>query len=304
MASGDIPDIIQCETETMEAQLLESGILLPINEYCDKYPNIEKAHMEEIWDLMEYNDGNIYSIGVSTQNPLYCTSYRKDWLDKFGLEVPQTIDEYYEFAKKVALEDPDGNGKNDTFAFGGYKVIDTSQFDHIFSAYGSLPNYWMEKSGKIVNGSIQPEMKAALTMLNKMYTEGIIDPEFVTDDSPRWQQKVKSATYGAGVTKIHMFDINNWNNYYGTFKQACPDGELVYGPILQGASDHPTGIRRDSERGWLRTFIHKNSENVDAVLRLLNYLMSEEGNRFARYGNEGEHYKVGRRKNCTSAERR
>ena len=32
LASGDRPDIIQCETETMESQLLSSGILLPINE--------------------------------------------------------------------------------------------------------------------------------------------------------------------------------------------------------------------------------------------------------------------------------
>lgn len=291
MASGDIPDIIQCETDTMEAQLLESGILLPISKYWDKYPNIKNARSEEIWDLMKYNDGNVYSIGIQNPNPLHCTSYRKDWLDKFGMEVPETIDEYYEFAKKAALEDPDGNGKKDTFAFGSHKVIDVGQFDHIFGAYGALPNFWMEKEGKIVNGSIQPEMKEALTMLNNMYKDGIIDPEFVTDDSKRWQQKIKSGTYGAGVTKIHIFDVNNWNNYYGTFKQACPDGELVYGPILQGASENPVGVRRSSERGWLRTFVYKDSKNVDAALRLLDYLMSEEGNRFVQYGNEGEHYK-------------
>lgn len=291
LASGDIPDIIQCETETMEAQLLDSGILLPINEYWDKYPNIKNARTEEIWDLMEYSDGKVYSIGIQNPNPLNITSYRKDWLDKFGMEIPQTIDEYYEFAKKIALEDPDENGQKDTFALGGHKVIDATQFDHIFGAYGALPNYWMEKNGRIVNGSVQPEMKEALTMLNNMYKEGIIDPEFVTDDSKRWQQKVKSGVYGAGVTKIHIFDVNNWNNYYGTFKQACPDGALVYGPVLQGANDNPIGIRRNSERGWLRTFIYKDSEHVDAALRLLDYLMSEEGNRFVQYGYEGEHYK-------------
>ena len=31
LASGERPDIIQCETETMESQLLSSGILLPLN---------------------------------------------------------------------------------------------------------------------------------------------------------------------------------------------------------------------------------------------------------------------------------
>ena len=46
-----------------------------------------------------------------------------------------------------------------------------------------------------------------------------------------------------------------------------------------------------SGRGWLRTFISKDSENIDAALRVLDYLASEEGNHFAQYGKEGEHYK-------------
>ena len=211
LASGDRPDIIQCETETMESQLLSAGILLPINEYWDNYPNIKNGRDEATWDLMRYTDGNIYSIGIKNPNPLSIIAYRQDWLDKLGLEVPTTLDEYYKVATAVAKEDPDGNGVDDTFAFGGYQNVDTSWFDHIFGAYGALPNYWMLQDGHLVNGSIQPGMKDALVFLNKMYTDGLIDPEFVTDDPKRWQQKVKSGVFGAGVTKIHIFDQNNFH---------------------------------------------------------------------------------------------
>ncbi len=290
LASGDIPDIIQCETETMESQLLDSGILLPLNEHWGNYPNIEASRTPEVWDLMRYTDGNIYSIGISTHNPLAITAYRQDWLDMYDMEVPTTLDEYYEYAKAISLQDPDGNGVDDTFAMGNYKVIDNAWFDHIFGAFGALPNYWMEKDGNIVNGSIDPAMKEALIYLNKMYEEGLIDPEFVTDDAKRWQTKVKAGTYGAGVTKIHIFDENNWSNYYDPFKAAYPDGEMVVGGVLEGGSENPVGIRRASDRGWLRTFIYEGSEEVDGALRLLNYLTSEEGNRFAQYGVEGEHY--------------
>lgn len=291
LASGERPDIIQCETETMESQLLASGILLPLNEYWDNYPNIKNGRDDETWELMRYHDGNIYSIGIKNPNPLSIIAYRKDWLDKFGLEVPTTLDEYYEVAKAVAKQDPDGNGADDTFAFGGYQNVDTTWFDHIFGAYGALPNYWMLKDGHIENGSIQPAMKDALIYLNKMYQDGLIDPEFVTDDAKRWQQKVKSGTYGAGVTKIHIFDHNNWSNYYEPFIKAYPEGEHVYGPVLQGGSENPVGIRMASERGWLRTFVSRDSKNIDACLRLIDYLMSEEGNRFAQYGVQDEHYK-------------
>ena len=291
LASGDRPDIIQCETETMESQLLSAGILLPINEYWDNYPNIKNGRDEATWDLMRYTDGNIYSIGIKNPNPLSIIAYRQDWLDKLGLEVPTTLDEYYKVATAVAKEDPDGNGVDDTFAFGGYQNVDTTWFDHIFGAYGALPNYWMLQDGHLVNGSIQPGMKDALVFLNKMYTDGLIDPEFVTDDPKRWQQKVKSGVFGAGVTKIHIFDQNNWSNYYEPFIQAYPEGKHVYGPVLKGGCENPVGIRMASERGWLRTFISKDSKNIDACLRLIDYLMSEEGNRFAQYGVEGEHYK-------------
>ena len=291
LASGDRPDIIQCETETMESQLLSAGILLPINEYWDNYPNIKNGRDEATWDLMRYTDGNIYSIGINNPNPLSIIAYRQDWLDKLGLEVPTTLDEYYKVATAVAKEDPDGNGVDDTFAFGGYQNVDTTWFDHIFGAYGALPNYWMLQDGHLVNGSIQPGMKDALVFLNKMYADGLIDPEFVTDDPKRWQQKVKSGVFGAGVTKIHIFDQNNWSNYYEPFIQAYPEGKHVYGPVLKGGCENPVGIRMASERGWLRTFISKDSKNIDACLRLIDYLMSEEGNRFAQYGVEGEHYK-------------
>lgn len=291
LASGERPDIIQCETDTMEGQLLSSGILLPINKYWDKYPNIKAARDEETWNLMRYTDGNIYSIGIKTQNPLAIIAYRKDWLDKFGIDVPQTLEEYYSFAEKIANEDPDGNGKDDTYAFGGYLTIDKVWFDHIFGAFGALPNFWMYKDGHIVNGSVDPRMKDAIKYLNKMYEEGLIDPEFVTDDPNRWKQKVKSGIYGAGVVKIHIFDHNNCLNYYKAFKEKNPKGEYVYGPILKGGTDNPIGIRMANRRGWLRTFISKDSNNIDACLRLINYLMSEEGNRFVQYGVEGEHYK-------------
>lgn len=290
LASGKRPDIMNFYTDAMEDKLAKGGALLPLNEYFDKYPELKASRTEEVWNTMRHDDGNIYAIGYSTARPLSIIAYRKDWLDKFGMEVPTTLDEYYEFAKKVALEDPDGNGKNDTFAMGGYSRVDKFM-DHIFGAYGVLPNYWMEKDGQIVNGSVQPEIKEALKYLKKLYDEKIIDPEFVTDNSSRWKTKVKAGTFGAGETKIHLFDKNNFQNYYAPFIQKNPEGEFVYGPVLQGGCDSPIGVRTESAKGWVRTGISSECKDVDAALRLLAWAASEEGNKFVNYGVEGEHYK-------------
>jgi ABC-type glycerol-3-phosphate transport system substrate-binding protein len=289
LASGNRPDIMNFYTDAMEDKLVKGGALIPLNKYFDKYPELKAARTDREWEVMTHDDGNIYAIGISTANPLSIIGYRKDWLDKFGMDVPTTLDEYYEFAKAVALKDPDGNGKNDTYAFGGYSIVDR-YMDHIFGAYGALPHYWMEKDGKLVNGSVLPEAKEALKFLKKMYDEKLIDPEFVTDDSKRWKTKVKAGTFGGGEMKIHLFDKNNHQNYYVPFKTKNPKGEFVFGPILKGGSDNPVGIRMASIKGWVRTGVSSETKDVDAALRLLTWTASE-GNKFINYGLEGEHYK-------------
>lgn len=299
LASGDYPDIINWYNDSMEAKLVSAGLLLPLNEYWDQFPEIRNARNDDIWNIMKSADGNIYSIGWNMEgqgsNGL---AYRKDWLDKFGLEIPRTLDEYYEVARQIAYNDPDGNGANDTYAMGGYQDVtgktvgSGNWWDHIWGAFGALPNHWIEKNGKIINGSVVPEMVDALKFLNRMYSDGLIDPEFVTDNSKRWKTKVKAGVFGAGVTKLQIFDRNNQNNYYIPFKEKNPDGQFVYGPMLQGGSDNPLGVRKVSAKGWLRTGIWKSSPNVDAALRVLNWVCSKENNRFLNYGVEGEHYSL------------
>lgn len=299
LASGDIPDIINWYSDSMENKMVSAGLLLPLNKYWDEYEDIKKSRSSETWDTMTSSDGNIYSIGWNMErqgsNGL---AYRQDWLDNLDLEIPTTLDEYFQVALMFSRNDPDGNGVDDTYAMGGYQDITGKTvgagawWDHIWGAFGALPNHWMEERGTITNGSVSPAMKDAIKYLRKMYFQGLIDPEFVTDNSKRWKTKVKSGVYGAGVAKLQLFDKNNQNNYYIPFKQKNPQGYFMPGPILKGGSRKPLGVRAISKKGWLRTGIWKDSPNVEAALRLLNWTVSKENNRFLNYGIEEEHHTV------------
>lgn len=127
------------------------------------------------------------------------------------------------------------------YAFGSVGAIGR-YFDHIFGAYGVLPNYWMLKDGKVVSGSIQPEAKEALKFLNKMYANKLIDPEFVTDTIDRNRTIFKNGVYGAQANFIWMFDANNVFDYYKPFKDKNPNGEWVEGPVLQARGVNKTAI--------------------------------------------------------------
>jgi len=106
---------------------------------------------------------------------------RKDWLDNVGLGVPKTMDEFYTVAKAFRENDPNKNGKKDTWGFaasnelGGPIFCDLAGF---FNGYGAFINTWVEKNGALVWGTVQPEAKDALLMLQKMYKEDIISKDF------------------------------------------------------------------------------------------------------------------------------
>ncbi|MBO9608456.1 MAG: extracellular solute-binding protein [Paenibacillaceae bacterium] len=292
MASGDIPDVIQFFKDETELKYVSSGLLVPLSDYFDKAPNLKNSRTAADWNAMKHPDGKIYAVGTKSPDVHFVSMYRKDWLDKLSLKVPTTIEEYYQVADAIANRDPDGNGKKDTFAFGSVGAIGR-YFDHIFGAYGVLPNYWMLKDGKVVSGSIQPEAKEALKFLNKMYTNKLIDPEFVTDTIDRNRTKFKNGVYGAQANFIWMFDANNVFDYYKPFKDKNPNGEWVEGPVLQAPGFQSVGMRKLTARGVNKTAITKNSKNIDAALRLLDWLASPEGNTFTNYGIKGVHYEIG-----------
>ena len=66
---------------------------------------------------------------------------RADWLEKLDIDIPETIDRFYEMLKAFKEQDPDGNGQDDTF---GYIGRDTTLFEDVFGAFGIQPTFWME----------------------------------------------------------------------------------------------------------------------------------------------------------------
>lgn len=123
-------------------------------------------------------DGKLY--GFPLQRGIASVTYiRKDWLDKLGLDIPKTWEEYMEVLRQFTFNDPDGNGKNDTY---GTSFVRTLHYTNIF-AYaeffqGSHCDFKKE-NGIWVDGFMSEEFKAALKRMKAAYDEGIIYPEKV-----------------------------------------------------------------------------------------------------------------------------
>ena len=194
IASGEIPDVLSVNKYADFTKYAKQGVIAEIPEdMLQKHaPHLYATYLKYDKDG-EFNygriDGKIYGINQLNFRGNYHLPlvWRGDWLENVGIDkVPETLEEFEAAMYKFAKEDPDGNGKDDTYG------LSESGMTVVYGAFGYLPfsiesgtnkDVWSVRDGKLVNGAVQPEMKQALALLNKWYQDGVIDPEFITGEN-------------------------------------------------------------------------------------------------------------------------
>lgn len=213
LASKDLPDLFfgggisDSDMNKYGAQ----GMLLPLDDLLQYAPNITKM-LEEYPDLkksMASPDGKIYSLLFYDEFlPEHIPDnlfINKTWLDKLGLDVPKTTDEFYEVLKAFKEKDPNGNGKNDEIPF-TYRANQVYTGDYSLSgAFGTLdnPEHIILKDGKLVFAPMEDGYKDAINWFNKLYKEGLIDPEVFTQDQSQYVGKGKNEEMIVGAFVIY-----------------------------------------------------------------------------------------------------
>jgi len=189
ISSNDLPDAMVVN-ETQLRQMVKAGQLADLNEVYEKYASEElKAVYDSNPGLLDSVtfEGKLYALPETTLPSAPLTWIRKDWLDRLGLQPPQTLQELENVAK--AFADNRLGGKNTIGIVGtqqGGTLYSTflNSTDHwynfspLFFANGSYPGQWVkDRDGNAAYGSILPETKQALAMMRDWYAKGLLDPE-------------------------------------------------------------------------------------------------------------------------------
>ncbi|MFE5323764.1 extracellular solute-binding protein [Paenibacillus sp. NPDC056579] len=203
IAGGDIPDLIFMKSRSDLAQYYDQGILADLTPYLDQFPELKKRWTKEAWEAMQYKGKTIAVPGYDNVSGIIGSLFiRNDWLKKLNLKVPTTPDELFAVMKAFTEQDPDGNGKNDTYGFiGGMNkegVLQTYGFDMLMWMFGVNPPGAIDvKDNKPVLLFTDPKMKEALSYIQKMMEAKVVDPDWVTmNDSALLDQKLYKGKVG------------------------------------------------------------------------------------------------------------
>ncbi|MCU6709893.1 extracellular solute-binding protein [Paenibacillus sp. J5C_2022] len=180
IASGSMPQVLVIP-DNKNANIVNaarSGMFWEVGPYLKDYPNLSSLNPQILSNTSL--DGKIY--GLPRTRPISRTGllFRKDWLDNVGLKVPQTVDELYEVLKAFTYNDPDKNGKNDTFGLSDLGSASVgAAIDYLAIYFGAPLNWGVQPDGKLIPSFMTPEYLEAMKFNNKLYTEKLVNQDFL-----------------------------------------------------------------------------------------------------------------------------
>ena len=288
LATDDLPDIAFSTYKTL-AEYVPEDMFINLSEYMDQLPNYAETlkRFDSLTNAFRI-DGDMYWFIMTAENaPAYGNfpMVREDIVKAIGWDhMPDNFEELYEMLKAIKAYDPNCIPMSTR----GTDVL--WRMGYSFGTYNNI--YFEPDEGRYVYGPATERYRKFMEYMNRLYTEGLLDPDFASSNKSIWMENLTSGkSYflfenGSFATDINLVTraanpearfvpMKTLENYFGTRRAMFFEGSGVISPF-----------RNDV---WV---ISKTCKNLDAALKLMDYLYSEEGARLCSYGIEGENYTV------------
>ncbi len=234
----------------------------------------ENHASDALKEVLGFNDGEGFT-GATIDGKLYgiplpndvgdgasLIFIRKDWMEKLNLSEPKTLYDLIDIAS--AFVDNNVSGKSNTLGIGLASDLGFT-WDVFANANGAYPNLWVDDgSGNLVYGSIQPEVKEGLLLLQDAFKKGLIHQEFAVQDTTRIAQMIAQGRLGIMIGPFW------YNNLYLTSNMnADPNAEWVaYAPLPLKEGDEVATRAWNTTYRWL--VVNSDFANPELVVEQLN----------------------------------
>ena len=286
-AAGMAPDIVWEYNKITMDMYYDQGVIQPVGDYIEQYSTAYKKYLQDNKDLLPYliaPDGKQY--GITSKRTIQSLVnqgifVRKDWLDKFGMAIPKTLQEAVAFMRRARDEDPDGNGMKDTWGVGtdySWPIVCNAMF-------GKPSGDFNVVNGRFVDWFSTPAYREALAFYAQIYQEGLIDPEYITDGPNFTRQKQFLVT---GKIAMRFQGIGFQGDYFD-FMRNVPNADFVPIDPLQSSQGR---FGFGQEVPFLKMcLMNKNAKNPKAIIEFLDWQITD-GYFTLSYGLEGRHYRL------------
>lgn len=284
IASGEDYDAIAVRGTSADKALFADyavrGALTDLTPLIDEFgPNIKKAISQVTLDALTI-DGKIYGIGNRTIEFVGGgLLIRQDWLDKLGLPLPTTVEEFVQVLEQFQLQDPGSNGSNNI----PFSILGTDPFPANISGAFALTNAWNEVDGKLLPRALAPTLDDYVVFMNDLFQRKLLDNDFVVNKVANLKEKLTNGQ--AGVIPTSWAEVPP---LLEAIQKRNPAAKLSFIPALKGPDGH-MGLSAAS--GFDRiTMIPKSAKNKEEIIKWIDAMLEEETFKLVAIGEESKHY--------------
>lgn len=280
IASGELPDIIGSPYLYPDGYdaAIDDGYYLDLTPYLDtclsNYNKIRTSNVKFATDTLTDTGraAAVWALYTEPQGPWAGYQIRQDWLDELGLEMPTTFDELEEVL--IAFRDKKG-----AYAPLALHSNGNDLYGMLSAGFGAYDAY-MNVDGTVVCGFITEEWREYLKLMNRWYSEGLIDPDFMTRSN--WQVDQELVTTGASGVWWAMYTMP------ATYEATDENMVIQAMPSPKLNEDDQLHIRLQDNYDYVGVAISAKSEKAELAMRWLDFFYTEAGSLFANYGTEGD----------------
>ncbi|WP_409345421.1 ABC transporter substrate-binding protein [Paenibacillus sp. MBLB4367] len=326
IASGDLPDTFAFTANSKTPrEMYETGMTRTIPKdmivkYAPKYAKMldENPPGWQINLASGKTDEYVALTGhqTHTEGLLWTPTFRLDWLEKLGIKPPgeikavgpsggreriyftdkaYTLEEIEKILMAFTFNDPDGNGKNDTYGLSPYNNAYDTWSATLMGAFGIGSGYSLLEDNKLIMAETSKAYKDYLKLLAKWYKMGVIDPEWTTLNDKKSWEKYATGKIGYYSAQRAYIALDDWAKERAPQNLVQKDQTvklLATAPEIgpNGQQGHksyrPVNLLGDA------FYINKNvsDEELIRILQMFDYInFDEEGARWTKYGEIGTH---------------
>ncbi len=274
---------------------IDEGIIIDLKDMVEQYaPNYEKAR-----HASQYREIN--TVTDSGRMPYFCQMpymdkesetqcgliIRKDVLDKLGMDMPVTFDDWHEYLTRA--KDELGMTRGFGLAYTGiskYNALNAA-FEFGMADVAQGGNFFV-KDGKVQYGPLTEGYGQYVALMAQWFSEGLIDPDFTStvtfdDGIAMMSSNLCAATSEHG-------GVLGYINSLGT--AVDPDFEFVAVPypVLEPGQQLHYGQIKGGASIAKSAAITTACKYPELALQWLDQLYTDEGFMLCNYGTEGKSY--------------
>ena len=276
LLGGDVPDIIYFQGG--DEQMANQGLLEDLTPYINESEVIKNSLLDYQKERVANYPYLLWIKPIANKVPVVRTDFLNNMETSEALLNDPTIDNYYAFFEEMAE-------KNATYAFTAPGKL--LEIDTIFNNAFGVTGQWVDVDGEYVYGKASDMERNKLEFYAKLYTDGLLDPEYLTKAWDSKEQVFYSNEVGViSGTSGKVIDIYDGN-------MIAANGEDSYLTVLPPAKGVAQGYNPISVLKETRGLaISSISENKDVAWAVIDFLASYEGQYIDRLGFEGEQYNI------------